>query len=181
MSKLHGLPRTIVCDHDPTFTSSFWFKLFHLQGTSFNFSSAYHPQMDGQIKVVNRTVEMYLRFLTSEKPKQWVKWLSWAEFCYNLSWHTAIRRTPFEVVYGQEPPSLLAYVQGTAKVAAVEEELIHKDQVLKHLKDSLKAAHARLKRNYDLNTVRSMRWALGLLSGCNFINKLPLLYEEMLN
>ena len=47
-----------------------------------------------------------------------------------------------QVVYGREPPSLLAYVLGTAKVAAVEEELIHRDQVLKHLKDSLKAAQA---------------------------------------
>ena len=55
-----------------------------------------------------------------------------------------------QVVYGREPPSLLAYVLGTAKVAAVEEELIHRDQVLKHLKDSLKAAQAWMKRNYDL-------------------------------
>ncbi len=41
--KLHGMPKSIVCDRDPAFTSHFWIELFRLQGTSFNFSSVYHP------------------------------------------------------------------------------------------------------------------------------------------
>jgi hypothetical protein len=122
--KLHGMPRTIVCDRDRVFTSGFWTELFRLNRTKFNFSSAYHPQIDGQSEVVNRTLEMYLRCFTSDKPKQWVRLLCWAEFCYNISWHSTIKRTPFEVVYGREPPTLLQYVPGTAKVAAVEEELM---------------------------------------------------------
>lgn len=41
--KLYGMPKSIVCDRDSTFTSLFWRELFRLQGTIFNFSSTYHP------------------------------------------------------------------------------------------------------------------------------------------
>lgn len=63
--KLYGMPRAIVCDQDSTFTSLFWSKLFKMNGTSFNYSSAYHPQTDGQNEVVNRMVETYLQCFTT--------------------------------------------------------------------------------------------------------------------
>ena len=147
--KLHGMPRTIVCDRDVTFTSGFWTELFRLNRTSFKFSLTYHPQTDGQTKVVNHTLEMYLRCFTSDMPKQWVRWLCWAEYYYNTSWHSAIKRTPFEVVYGREPRSLLAYVPRTAKVVAVEDELLQRDVVLKGLKENIKLAQVQMKKTYD--------------------------------
>jgi hypothetical protein len=45
--KLHGMPHSIVSDHDPTFTSNFWQELFKIHGTQLHLNKAYHPQNDG--------------------------------------------------------------------------------------------------------------------------------------
>jgi hypothetical protein len=114
--KIHGMPHSIVSNRDPTFTSNFWQELFKLQGTQFHLSKAYHPQMDVQTKVVNKCLETYLRCFASENQNQWAQWLPLVEWWYNTSYHIATRMTPFEAVYGQNPPSVLSCVLGVSKV-----------------------------------------------------------------
>ncbi|GKB61312.1 reverse transcriptase [Tanacetum coccineum] len=85
-------------------------------------STAYYPQTDGQSEVVNRCLECYLRCMTREKPKEWMQWLSLAEFWYNTNFHTSINTTPFEVVYGQKPPIHFHYLAGESIVEADKDE-----------------------------------------------------------
>jgi hypothetical protein len=61
VARLHGIPKTIVSDRDPKFTSNFWKGLFKGFGTNLNFSTSYHPESDGQTKRVNRVIEDMLR------------------------------------------------------------------------------------------------------------------------
>ena len=74
---LHGFPSTIVSDRDKLFMSVFWIELFRMAGTKLRHSLAYHPEMDGQSKAVNKCLETYLKCFARTKPKQWPKWLLW--------------------------------------------------------------------------------------------------------
>lgn len=58
---LHGLPRNIVSDRVSHFLNTFWMDLFRLIGIELSPSMSYHPQMDGQTKIVNKWMEGYLR------------------------------------------------------------------------------------------------------------------------
>lgn len=63
-------------------------------------STAYHPQSDGQTERLNQYLETYLYCFVHACPHQWSQWLSSAEFWYNTCHHFAIKRTPFQVLYG---------------------------------------------------------------------------------
>ena len=77
--KLHSIPCSLISDRDPIFLSRFWRELFKLSGTTLRMSTTYHPQSDGQTEVVNRTLQQYLRAFVHNKPKQWERYLHWAE------------------------------------------------------------------------------------------------------
>ncbi|KAA8525929.1 hypothetical protein F0562_007971 [Nyssa sinensis] len=94
---------------------------------------------------------MYLRCLTGDRPKDWVTWMPWVEYCYNTTYHGSIKATPFEVVYGWPPPLLLSYVHGTTKVDAVDQALKDRDELLKTVRRHLSQAQERMKWVYDLN------------------------------
>lgn len=101
--RLHGLPSTIVSDRDVKFTSYFWKTLWMIMGTKLRFSSAYHPQTDGQTEVVNRSLGNLLRCLVGEHIKAWDTMLLTAEFAYNSSVNRSIGMSPFEAVLGYKP------------------------------------------------------------------------------
>ncbi|KAA8541336.1 hypothetical protein F0562_025299 [Nyssa sinensis] len=113
------------------------------------FSLAYHPQTDGQTEVVNRTIEMYLRCLTRDHPKDWATWIPWVEFSYNIAYHSSIKTSPFEFLYGRPPPNLLSYTASTTKVDAVDIALKNRDVFLKQVRQCLAQAQERMKRVYD--------------------------------
>lgn len=121
--KLNGLPKSIVSDRDPAFVSKFWSELFKFSGTLLCMSSSYRPQTDGQTEVTNRTIEQYLRVFVHHKPSLWHRFLPWAEYHYNTSFHSGAGLTPYQVIYGKPPPSVLSYIVGTSDVAVADDLL----------------------------------------------------------
>jgi hypothetical protein len=105
--RLHGMPKTIVLDHDTKFLSYFWKTLWAKFGTRLLFSTTCHPQMDGQTEVVNRTLSMLLRAVIKKNLKEWEECLPHVEFAYNRAIHSTTNMCPFKVVYGFKPLALI--------------------------------------------------------------------------
>jgi hypothetical protein len=144
--RLHGFPASIISDRDPVFTGNVWHDLFRMAGVKLRFSTAFHPQTDDQSEVVNKVIAMYLRCVTGDRPCAWVDWLAWAEYCYNTSYHSALRATPFEVVYGRPPPPILQVDPATTRTGSggraspqprreVRQRLMQAQQLAKHYYD----------------------------------------------
>lgn len=147
--KLHGVPRSIVSDRDPVFTSDFWKELWRTSGTKLCMSSAYHPQTDGQTEVVNRIIEQFLRCFVADRPKQWSFLLPWAEYWYNTTFHSSTGMSPFKATFGRDPPPLVGYESGTSPLRELDEQLLERDEILRELKAHLQAANNRMKQAAD--------------------------------
>lgn len=149
--KLHGLPKTIISDRDRVFTSSVWQQMFRLSDTKLMMSSSYHPQTDGQTERLNQCVEGFLRCTVHSCPRQWSNWISVAEFWYNTSIHSALGKSPFEVLYGYTPRHLgIANLQ-LCTVSDLEQWLTDRELLSQLIKQQLLRAQQRMKSQADKN------------------------------
>jgi hypothetical protein len=78
-----------------------------LAGIELATSTSYHPQTDGQIEIVNKWVEGYLRNYVGGQQCTWVRWLHMGEYCYNTTYHMSIKMSPFRALYGYDAPSFI--------------------------------------------------------------------------
>ncbi|GKA93133.1 abscisic acid 8'-hydroxylase 4 [Tanacetum coccineum] len=62
--------------------------------------------------------------------KAWVKWLPWAEYWCNTSYHSSLQTTPFRVLYGRDPPTLLRYDHGSAVTFEGDRYLVERNELM---------------------------------------------------
>ena len=99
--RLHGIPVTIMSDGDPRFTSRFWKELQSAFGTRLNFSTAFHPQTDGQSERVIQVLEDMLRGCVLDFSGSWDRYIPLMEFSYNNSYQFSIGMALYEALYGR--------------------------------------------------------------------------------
>nr|GFC26603.1 transposon Ty3-G Gag-Pol polyprotein [Tanacetum cinerariifolium] len=109
--RLHGTPSAIVSDRDPRFASRFWKGLQKAWGTRLKFSTAFHPQTDGQTERTIQTLEDMLRSCALEWTGNWDDYICLVELAYNNSWHASIKCAPFEMLYGRKYHALICWDQ----------------------------------------------------------------------
>jgi hypothetical protein len=98
-----GLPSRIVSDRGSVFVSQFWKSIAKLVDVDHRYSTAFHPQTDGQTEIVNQWMEQYLRMYVSFDQLSWPRLLCQAELCYNSSRHSTTGVSPLMAYSGVEP------------------------------------------------------------------------------
>ncbi|KAL2230915.1 UNVERIFIED_CONTAM: Transposon Tf2-11 polyprotein [Sesamum indicum] len=88
--RLHGIPTSIVSDRDHRFTSHFWRSLQTALGIKLQFSTAFHPQTDGQSERTIQTLEDMMRACIIEFKGNRDDHLPLMKFAYNNSFHSSI-------------------------------------------------------------------------------------------
>jgi hypothetical protein len=151
VARLHGIPKTIVSDRDPKFTSNFWRGLFKGFRTNLNFSTTYHPESDGQTERVNRVIEDMLRMYVMDKPSRWEDYLHLVEFAYNNGYHASLKMSPFEALYGRKCNTPVSWDNPADRVVVGPELLKEMEDQMIKIKQNLKAAQDRQKSYADSN------------------------------
>jgi hypothetical protein len=118
---LHGVPKKIVSNRGTQFTSMFWEKLHESMDTKLNFSSAYHPQTDGQTERVNQVLEDMLRACALKDNQSWDKCLSYGEFSYNNSCQESIKMTNPLNFCMEESAGLLCFGMNRARIKSLDQ------------------------------------------------------------
>lgn len=113
---LHGTPKSIVSDRDGRFMSRFWKELHKPMGTELRFSTAFHPQTDGQSERIIQTLEDMLRACVLDRSTSWDTSLSLIEFTYNNSWYAMIKMAPYEALYGRKCRSPICWDETADKI-----------------------------------------------------------------
>ena len=104
--RLHGLPETIVSDHDPKFRSLFWTELHRLLGIKLAKSTVFHPQTNGASDRMIWKVSQVMHMLVRPDQLDWLKHLPAVEFAINSSVCTSTGYAPFELTYGYIPQTI---------------------------------------------------------------------------
>ena len=98
-----GMPRILLSDNGPQFSSTFWQEFFGLLKTDIRLTSSYHPQSNGGSERFNRTLLEALRSYVSTRQRDWDEYLIHFEFAYNNSLNPSTGFSPFVLTYAQSP------------------------------------------------------------------------------
>ncbi|WVZ52573.1 hypothetical protein U9M48_003621 [Paspalum notatum var. saurae] len=146
---LHGVPKKIISDRGSQFTSHFWEQLHDSLDTKLRFSTAYHPQTDGQTERTNQVLEDMLRACAIQYGTSWDKCLPYAEFSYNNSYQASLKKSPFEALYGRRCRTPLFWNQIGEKQVFGPGIIEDAEQQLRVVQENLKIAQSRQKSYAD--------------------------------
>jgi transposase InsO family protein len=143
---LHGVPKKIVSDTRSQFTSRLWQNLHECMDMKLNFSSAYHPQIDGQTERTNQVLEDMLRANTLKHGGSWYKSSPYTEFSYNNSYQANLKMSSFEALYGRKCRTPLYWDQTGERQFFGPEIIQEAEEQVRIIRENLRTPQSRQKK-----------------------------------
>ncbi|WVZ63481.1 hypothetical protein U9M48_013108 [Paspalum notatum var. saurae] len=147
---LHGVPKRIISDRGSQFTSRFWEQLHDSLDKKLRFSTAYHPQTDGQTERTNQILEDMLGACAIQYGTSWDNYLPYAEFSYNNSYQASLKKSPFEALYGKRCRTPLFWNQTGEKQVFGPDIIQDAEQQLRIVQENLRVAQSRQRSYADV-------------------------------
>uniref|UniRef100_A0A2N9H3S5 Integrase catalytic domain-containing protein n=1 Tax=Fagus sylvatica TaxID=28930 RepID=A0A2N9H3S5_FAGSY len=158
--RLHGVPVSIVSDRDLRFTSRFWGSLQKALGTKLNFSTAFHPQTDGQSERTIQILEDMLRACVLDFKGSWIDHLTLVEFAYNNSYQASIEMAPYEALYGRRCRSPICWDEVGERKILGPEIVLKTCEKIELIRERLRVAQSRQKSYADTRR-RDLEFEIG--------------------
>ena len=118
-------------------------------GTHLSFSTSFHPQSSGQVERVNQILEDMLRACVISFGMDWEKCLPFAEFAYNNSYQSSLKKAPFEVLYGRRCRTPLNWSETGERQFFGPDMIQEAEEQVRIIRENLKTTQSRQKSQYD--------------------------------
>jgi hypothetical protein len=99
----HGMPKVLISDRYTRFISKFWKEFCRCLQAPSRFSTAFHPQTDGQTERTNRVVEEVLRHFVDGDHVAWEDLLPIVTLTMNNAKSSSTGQSPFFLNHGKHP------------------------------------------------------------------------------
>jgi hypothetical protein len=117
--------------------------------TKLDFSSAYHPQIDGQMERVNQVLQDMLRACALQYGRSWDKSLPYAKISYNNSYQESLKMAPSEMLYGRRCRTPIFWNENGERQVFGPIIIQDTEKQVRIVRENLKAAQSRQKSYVD--------------------------------
>jgi hypothetical protein len=152
-----GIPAQIHTDGGKEFISKLFRELFEVLSVEHTKTTPAHLQCNTQVEVFNKTVKKYLALFFDDSSLDWENFLPALMLSYNMSYHSTIATTPFEILFGNKPclpsfPNLdIQRVHDRESTSAEHYQLLHKIRFI--AKNIANENQDTSKTNFDKNAL----------------------------
>jgi hypothetical protein len=149
----YGDPLYVLTDNGSQFAAKFFQACCRELGVTKVFTTAYHPQTNGQVERFNRTILDSLRGYIGANQSNWDEFTSALTFAYNARVHASLGMAPFDLVLSRQPVTLTVSIPSGEDPPSGETEKMRFLQRLRELRpfaaQQLRLAQERYKKSYD--------------------------------